>query len=204
MNIWALSCVCRASASDLLEILRQYEEGEKNTKIDLYDIEEDNFLDILTTTGIDSSDQEIFVDFLRILDTRSRGVCSILQLLVSVAPFVVGTIPELFSLCFTIYDRDKREMLDKPQVVEIVKLVAQTCFYVGDKPLATELTYDLVNSAYTSAGKIDGEVFYKDFVEYLAMHPIVQLYTSIQFQGAITTKILSGEQIEALCGAEML
>lgn len=57
--------------------------------------------------------------------------------------------------------------------------------------------YDLANSVFTSCGKIDGDIYYPDIVEYIATHPIVTLFTSRQFQGTIASKLLDEEQIMA-------
>lgn len=52
-----------------------------------------------------------------------------------------------------------------------------------------------MNSVYTSCGKIDGDIYYPDILEYMAAHPIVQLFTSRQFQGTVTSKLLSEDEI---------
>ncbi len=197
MNVWAIGCVVKSTTEDLLLVLKKYEEGEKNPRINLYEIEESHFLTILEEIHTDPSDREIFIDYFRILDTRSRRIVNIREMLIALSPFVSKSIAEMFDFCFQLIDRKSTLLVDKPDVKLVLKLINQTCFYIGDKVLAHELIDDLVNSVYTSAGRIDGEIFYKDFVEYMTLHPIIQLFISLQFQGPITSKMLTDEQIEA-------
>ena len=202
MNIWAISSIVRTRPADILQLMQLYEQRPKNTRVLEGEIEESDFLELMKEVEIYASDQETFVDLLRILDVRNRSVANMRELLVSITPLVSPDIPEMLNLCFKLYDRSERLLIDKVDVIMIVKLINQTIFYVGDRVLATELVYDFVNSVYTSAGKIDGDIYYPDYVEYMAMHPVIQLFISIQFQGPIASKLLTDDQIEAAVRAE--
>jgi Ca2+-binding EF-hand superfamily protein len=159
-------------------------------------------LRILEEHHIDPSDRDIFIDYFRILDTRNRSIVHLQHLLIALSPFVSSSISSMFDFCFQVLDRKEKFLVDKVDVVLMLKLINQTCFYIGDKVLAHELVNDLVDSVYTSAGKIDGEIFYKDYIEYMTLHPVIQLFISLQFQGPITAKILTDEQIEASVAQE--
>lgn len=197
MNIWAISSIVQTKPQDILAIMEKFEQNEKSNRVMDGEIEETHFVRIMNELEIYPSDQETFVDILRILDVRNRSVAKIRELLVSITPLVSASISEMFNLAFKLYDRTERLLIDKTDVIMTVKLINQTIFYVGDKVLATELVYDFVNSVYTSAGKIDGDIYYPDYIEYMALHPVVQLFISIQFQGSITSKLLTEGQIEA-------
>jgi hypothetical protein len=78
----------------------------------------------------------------------------------------------------------------------MITLINQTCQFCGDKTMTSDILHDFVDSVYTSCGKIDGEIYYPDFVEYMTIHPIVELYISPQYQGNAGSKLLTEEEIE--------
>ena len=47
-------------------------------------------------------------------------------------------------------------------------------------------------------GKIDGVIYYPHYLEFLSTHPIIELFTSAQFQGAIQDKLLDDKALERL------
>jgi hypothetical protein len=69
--------------------------------------------------------------------------------------------------------------------------------FMNDKQIT-----DLVDSIYTSAGMIDGDICYLNIIEYITNHPIVELMLSPQFQGPIRSKLYTEEDIENLVNSE--
>ena len=57
---------------------------------------------------------------------------------------------------------------------------------------------DFVDSIYTSAGKINGCIYYPNFIEYISTHPLMEMFLSPQFQGSMREKMFSHEEIEKL------
>lgn len=197
MNAWALSAIIRANDEDLDQILLFYEqETEKNPRLEPYHIEQAKFTFYLEKAEIHPSDREIFEDYFHLLDIRNRRVVSVVDLLISLAPLTTRGVKELFNRCFWIFDRRGNQMIAKHHIIHIVKLLNGCFESVGDKPLAPEIVYDFVNSVYTSAGKIDGEIYYPDFVEFMTLHPIVELFISPQFQGSLAMKLQQQEELE--------
>jgi len=43
---------------------------------------------------------------------------------------------------------------------------------------------DFVDSLYTATGRIDGPIYYPDYYAAIKQHPLVEMYCSLQFQGA--------------------
>lgn len=197
MNIWALSCIIRASDDVVLQIMQSYEKLEKKRYLRDYEIEEVAFLTILVEDcQLHPSDKEIFLDLFRLQDKRNKGVANIKEVLVSCAAVTAKDIPSLFSIAFQIFDRTNERFLSKPDLVLIAKVINDTCSYVGDKCLHNDQVHDLINSLYTTAGKIDGDIYYPDYINYIAMHPIIQVLISIQFQGPYLNKLLDDEEID--------
>ena len=43
---------------------------------------------------------------------------------------------------------------------------------------------DFVDSLYTATGRIDGPIYYPDFYTAIQQHPLMEMYLSLQYQGA--------------------
>ena len=196
MNLWALSSIIRANQYDIEEILSCYEKGPKGAKCEDWEMDKEQFDKLLHDLNFHSSDIEIFEDFFRLLDVRNRDIINFREYVISIAPLTARNIPELFQFCIKVYDRTKRLMICKSDLLLIMKLVNQTCDFVGDKPLPGDAVHDYINSIFTTAGKIDGDIYYPDYMESLSMHPIVELFLSPQFQGNIAAKLQRNEEVE--------
>lgn len=199
MNFWALSAILRANDEDLDQVLVLYEEHmakEPNPRLAPYEVEQYQFLEYLKQLHIHSSDAEVFEDFFLLLDNRNRRIVNIIELLISLAPLTTRSTQELITRCFVLFDRKRNKMIEKVDVIKIMKLLNSSFDSLGDRALTAEVVYDFVNSVYTSAGKIDGEIYYPDFVEYMTIHPIVELFISPQFQGSLQSKIQQQEEME--------
>ena len=67
--------------------------------------------------------------------------------------------------------------------------------YVGDRPLDSAYVMDLVDSVYTTAGKIDGHINYTEYIELIAEHPIVEMLLTPQYQGLARDKVFDEETL---------
>ena len=193
MNSWALACIIRADSEHLDELLALYEKLPKNSRLADYEIDQSTFLDLLEQLQIHPSDREVFEDFFKILDMRNRRIVNIVELLIALTPLTINSTKKLFERAFWLYDRKQKMMIDKPEILSIMKILNNSFESMGDKPLSTDIMYDLVNSIYTSAGRIDGEIYYPDFIEYMTIHPIIELFISPQYQGTLLMKIQQQE-----------
>jgi hypothetical protein len=102
---------------------------------------------------------------------------------------------------FKVMDREGSGFIDKSEIVQVLRVLNETCSFYGDKSLEMSLIYDLVDSLYTSSGRIDGSICYLNIAEFIANHPITELALSPQFQGPARSKLLSEEDIDAIVGA---
>lgn len=198
MNLWALSSILRCEKDLPLKIYQIYEEKYVNPYLASFEIGEEDYVAILDSLDLYYADKDICEDMFHLLDIRSRGISNIRDVCLSLAPLVAKSIDHMYSLCFDILDRKKELTVGKEQIILMMKLMSATCANIGDKPLAPEIIDDYVNSLYTSAGLIDGDIYYPDYIETLSIHPIIQLYLSPQFQGVMTSKLLTDEEIDRL------
>jgi Ca2+-binding EF-hand superfamily protein len=199
MNIWALSCIIRASVEAIEGLLMRYENDPKfkeNPRYDKYEIDEISFLSYLEEEKIHSSDREILEDIFKLLDIRNRRVISIIDLLIALSPLTARRFPDIFHRIFYFYDRCSSFMIEKHEIVRILKILNSTCEALGDRPLKSEVISDFVDSLYTSAGKIDGAIYYPDFTDSMSIHPIMELFISPQFQGTLSSKLEKQERDE--------
>lgn len=203
MNIWAISTTIRAKDHDIEDIYLLYLKTEKSPILTDLEIDYDTFMIILDEIGICQSDKDIFDDIFRILDTRNRNIINMRDFVLSIAPLVCNSIKKLLEFSISLIDREKTLLINKPNLLLIFKLINQTCRYVGDKGMQSDIIHDLINSTYTTAGLIDGDIYYPNYIEYIALHPIIELFISPQYQGPITSKILTDEQIEEVVNSEL-
>ena len=84
---------------------------------------------------------------------------------------------------------DESEYCDKKEVVWLLKLLNNTCYYFGDRRLLDSQVVDLVDSMFTLAGKIDGSISREETFELLISHPILEMFISMQYQGTDRTVV---------------
>jgi Ca2+-binding EF-hand superfamily protein len=199
MNIWALSCIIRANDEDMEKLLLRYDTDIKfkeNPRFEKYEIDEISFLSYLEEEKMHSSDREILEDIFKLLDIRNRRIISIIDLLIAVSPLTARRFQDIFNRMFFFYDRSSSFMIEKHEIVRILKILNSTCEALGDRPLKSEVISDFVDSLYTSAGKIDGPIYYPDFIDSMSIHPIMELFISPQFQGTLSSKLEKQEKDE--------
>lgn len=200
MNIWALGCIIREPADIVDRIYTAYEQKYVIDWLEKFEMQLVDLHSVLLDFNVHESDMDIIEDAFRLLDHRSRGIANVRDAMISICPMIASSISHMFSLAFTIIDREKTNMIEKHDLLLIIKLCSDTCANVGDRLLPPEILRDYVDSIYTSAGRIDGIIYYPDYLEALSSHPIVQLYISPQMQGSITSKLMTDVQIDELYG----
>lgn len=81
-------------------------------------------------------------------------------------------------------DRSADSRCSKKQILWLMKLMNDTCYFFGDKRLAEQQVGDLVDSIFTLAGKGGGGSLTADETfELLLSHPLLEMFISMQFQG---------------------
>ena len=222
LNVWALSTLIHSKVEDIENILLTFENAKNvNEKLiaaskylpdtsskdgmmdlieeqKLYFIHENEFDSLIKYLQISESDCKVFIDMFRLIDIRGSNIINLKDAIIALSPITCRSLKECFSFCFTIYDRSKSGVVDKQRMVHFLKILNTSLGYCGDKELNAVQIYDLVDSVYTSAGLIDGPLFYASIIESLATHPIVEMMLSPQFQGSMRNKVVSTEQINAL------
>ena len=219
-NVWAVSTIVTARADNIEKFLRAHEMEfrakhvlapvveELDDTVDAppppeeivvsFIIKEDVFKQMLTDQSFSPSDVDILLNLFRLIDNRGFREIDVRDVFISFSMFAADSILEIFELSMKIIEREGTQIIDKRQLVHIFKLLNATCQYFGDRHLQMDQLQDLADSVYTSIGRIDGTIFYPHFVEYITDHPIIEMFTSIQFQGGIKEKLLTDEQIDAM------
>jgi hypothetical protein len=78
--------------------------------------------------------------------------------------------------------------ISKKDLGDLVKTLNAALGYYGDKNIYPSQVDDLVDSVFTMCGKVDGEISRYDAILAVSRHPIVEMVTSLQFQGSIIQK----------------
>ncbi|KAJ1433325.1 hypothetical protein B484DRAFT_14125 [Ochromonadaceae sp. CCMP2298] len=163
-----------------------------------YVIHEDAFRAILADQEFHPPDVDLLLNLFRLIDTRGFREIDIRDVLVSFAVLATRSMEACMECALRLAEREGNQIVDKPQLLRVFRLMNDALFYFGDKPLQAEQLTDLADSVYTSVGKIDGTIFYPHFVEFISTHPIVEMVVSPQFQGGIKDKLLDDEVIEKI------
>lgn len=99
---------------------------------------------------------------------------------------------ECLAFAFSLFDRNNLFVISKDELAKVFLTLNEGCFFYGDRPVPSPMVTDLANSIFTNAGKIDGDLCYRDYYDFILEHPIIEMYISAQFQGYNTKiKILS-------------
>lgn len=200
-NVWALSTIVSARESDVLELMNAFQKdqeakGTEITNTTVLLIEEKDFLRRVKELDQTDSDIDILINIFHLLDLRGIGDANLKDLLICFSILTVRSVKRCFELSLQLFDRVGQGVIQKHELAHVLKLLNDTCYYFGDNYLSNDQLHDLIDSLYTSVGKIDGEIYYPDFLDFLADHPIIEMFMSPQFQGSVQGKVLTDEQIE--------
>lgn len=199
-NVWAISTIVYTTEEKLLAILERFEAEQIANNVERtqlnYEIRRLDFVKLLKEMEVHNSDLEIFMNFFRLLDSRGFQRLDIRDPLICFSITTINSLQRCFELPMQLLVRDGTTIIDKEQLYRILRLLNDTCYNFGDRYLDSDQVHDLTDSVYTSAGKIDGTIYYPHFIEYISTHPIVEMFVSPQFQGTIQEKLLDEEGIE--------
>ena len=225
MNLWSLSSILRSSLSDVEKVIIKYEKelfvrpvklsvNEDNVKGNVSDnnlktssavkyfIYEEDLINILNDLDFNESDATIYIDFFRMIDKAVMNKIDLKDLMISMICLNSSSLEECISYSLKIVDRDDTTMIQKSDLHHLFSVMNDTCCYIGDKYMREQQITDLVDSIYTSAGMIDGDICYLNIIEYVINHPIVEIMMSPQFQGPVRNKLYTDEEIEILVNSD--
>lgn len=218
-NVWAVSTIVSATEEDIERLLKAHEVAfraayvhkeiveELDDTVDAapedeivvsFVIKEEVFKSMLIEYNFTSSDIDLIINLFRMIDNRGFREIDVRDVFISFCVLSATSVHHIFEMSMKIMEREGTRIIEKQQLVHIFKLLNNTCHYFGDRYLQMDQIQDLADSVYTSIGRIDGPIFYPHFIEYIASHPIVEMFTSIQYQGGMKEKLLSDEQIDAM------
>jgi len=149
--------------------------------------------EILQYLDISNADSYLFQNLFTLADKRGYDLVDIKDVLTLFAVVLARSVEECLHLAILVHDRRLLQIVDKAKLIHIFTLLNESCCYFGDTFLTKTQILDLADSIYTNAGKIDGEIVYADFLQFMAEHPIVEMLISIQFQGTVQDKYLDDE-----------
>lgn len=218
-NVWAVSTIVAASEEDLELFLKNHEalfresyvpkpiveqlddivdDSPSANIIVSYIIKEETFLQMLSDQCFTPSDIELLLNLFRLIDNRGFREIDVRDVFISFSIFTANSIHHIFEMSMKLMEREGTQILNKQQLIHIFKLLNNTCHYFGDRHMQMDQIQDLADSVYTSIGRIDGPIYYPHFIEYITSHPIIEMFTSLQFQGGVKEKMLTDEQIDAM------
>ena len=109
-----------------------------------------------------------------------------------------NSVAECVRLVLSLFDRAETETIEKTQMLKIFNLINEGILYAGDRPLDSAYVVDLVDSVFTSSGKIDGHINYMEYIELICEHPIVIMFLTPQFQGLARDKVFDKETLRGV------
>jgi len=161
---------------------------------DNYMVSSSMLLDILQSLEIDVADIYLFQNLFTLADKRGYDLVDLKDLLTLFTTVFASSVEECLRLAIMVHDRQSLQIIDKTKLLHIFTLLNESCCYFGDMFLTKAQLLDLTDSIYTNAGKIDGDIVYMDFIQFMDEHPIVELLVSLQFQGTTRDKYLDDEE----------
>lgn len=184
------------SFQNIAEISRQHSYlGNSNRKDFMCSLDEFQRLISYDDLEFTESDIDLLVTLYKLVDKRGYSYIDIRHVLICFVVIVASDAVECMDMALQIFDRQNSKLILKEDLFDVLVLLNESCLYFGDKHLPISQINDLIDSVFASAGRIDGEIFYPDYIETIAQHPLVELFLSPQFQGNNRSKILDDEQI---------
>ena len=166
---------------------------------DSYDISLDNTMKLAKDCNMHESDLEILEAMFRLVDSRGFEEADLRAVLVPLAITTCkNSVAECIRLVLSLFDRAETETIEKTQMLKIFNLINEGILYAGDRPLESAYVVDLVDSVFTSSGKIDGYINYIEYIELICEHPIVEMFLTPQFQGLPRDKVFDKETLQGV------
>jgi Ca2+-binding EF-hand superfamily protein len=130
-----------------------------------YDISLEDMLQLCRDCNMTDSDTEIVEAMFRLVDSRGFEVADLRSVMV---PLAITTckngVAECVNLVLSLFDRAETDTIEKTQMLRIFNLINEGVLYMGDRALDSQYIVDLVDSVYTTSGKIDGYINYSEYV----------------------------------------
>ena len=162
-----------------------------------YIISLDDMMKLAKDCNMHESDLEILDAMFRLVDSRGFEEADIRAVMVPLAICTCkNSVAECISLVLTLFDRAETETIEKTQMLRIFNLINEGIMYAGDRPLDSAYVTDLIDSVFTSSGKIDGYINYTEYIELICEHPIVEMFLTPQFQGLARDKVFDKETLQ--------
>jgi len=160
-NVWAVSTIIYASLEDIDELLKVIEHQQqplqrKGSQVVSYIVKRERFIDILGQRSFHQSDVDILKNLFILIDTRNFNECDIREVMVSFLLLVTKSVAQCFEVALHTIGRgeNNEQYLDKKQILRVFTLLNDTCYFFGDKYLHLDQVKDLVDSLYTSVGRL--------------------------------------------------
>ena len=161
-----------------------------------YNVTSVQLRDLCKECHLVDSDIDIVEAMFRLVDSRGFDEADLRSVVVPLAICTCkGSVMECFALVFSCFDRAKEESMEKTRMLKVFNLMNEGVMYLGDRPLDAAYVMDLVDSVYTTAGKIDGHINYSEYIELIAEHPIVEMFLTPQYQGLARDKVFDEETL---------
>jgi len=164
-----------------------------------YQISRSDLQDLLQRFGVNSSDCELIDKMFSLVDTRGFGSTDVRDIMLAYGLVVAkDSIGGFLRLMFRTFDRSESLAIERREMLRIFTLVNECIFYFGDRALEPRHIRDLVDSVFTTAGKIDGHVNWTDYIELIEQHPIMEMLFSVQYQGLAREKVFDEHTLREL------
>jgi len=154
---------------------------------------------LLQRQNINTHDCELLDHIFSLVDTRGFAELDLREILGAFCLVVANEgISQFLTMLFRTFDRSESMAMSRTEMLRIFTLINETLFYFGDRPLDPRYVRDLVDSVFTTAGKVDGFVNWTDNIELIEQHPIVEMLFSMQFQGLAREKVYDLGTLESI------
>lgn len=164
-----------------------------------YTVTSDQLRNLCRECHMADMDIDIVDAMFRLVDSRGFDEADLRSVVVPLAICTCKeSVRECFALVFSCFDRAQEESMEKMQMLKIFNLMNEGIIYVGDRPLDSSYVMDLVDSVYTTAGKIDGHINYAEYIELISEHPIVEMFLTPQYQGLARDKVFDEETLRGV------
>lgn len=175
------------------EELPTFEREVKQETIDpsLYIMNPVELEELLCECRISSSDIDIILNLYTLIDRRGFEDIDVRVVLIAFAMLLANSTRQYLDIAFQLFDRVGTGLIEKKDLLDICLLANDTLLFFGDKNLKNMQIVDFVDSVFTSAGKIDGEIYYPDYIDTMTDHPILEMLLSPQFQGNSRSKLIN-------------
>lgn len=184
-----------------IEEEKQLEEAlilEKLKKLD-YHVSYEEFSQLLDLKDDDlsmhPSDANILKSLFILIDRKVSNRLDLRIVLVAASILIGKSVNDIFFMIFSIVDRAEQHTIDKDMFRQVISVISDTLIYFGDCGLETESIINYVDSVYTSAGLIDGNISYPEYMGAIVEHPIIEILLSKQYQFRAKEKLLSKDEL---------